>query len=134
MISIKLLNAVLKGANTSNKDNVIKEFIRYIDYGYDYNNNKQNRILEMLVDDTAIVQPEDVDINFIKDNISEFVYKSEEYIIKNITLKDIDNISCDVIIKYDYIEKINEDREDITYSTTNLNINYLDNPKVLKKS
>lgn len=134
MISIKLLNAVLKGANTSNKDNVIKEFIRYIDYGYDYNNQKQNRILEMLVDESSVIQPEDININYIKDNISKFVYKSEEYIIKNITIKDIDNISCNVIVKYDYIEKINEDRDDISYSTTNIQINYIDNPEVLKKS
>lgn len=134
MISIKLLNAVLKGANTSNKDNVIKEFIRYIDYGYDYNNTKQNRILEMLVDESSVIQPEDININYIKDNISKFVYKSEEYNIKNITIKDIDNISCNVIIKYDYIEKINEDRDDISYSTTELHLNYIDNPELLKKS
>lgn len=134
MVSTKLLNALLKGANNANKDSIIKELVRHIDYGYDYNSQKQNHILEMLVDDTAIIQPEDININYIKDNISKFVYKSEEYIIKNITIKDIDNISCDVIIKYDYIEKINEEREDINYSTTNLNINYLDNPEVLKKS
>lgn len=134
MVSTKLLNALLKGANNANKDSIIKELVRHLDYGYDYNNQKQNHILEMLVDDTAIIQPEDVNIDYIKDNISKYVYKSEEYIIKNITLKDIDNISCDVVIKYDYIEKINEARDDINYSTTTLQLNYIDNPKVLKKS
>ena len=134
MVSTKLLNALLKGANNANKDSIIKELVRSLDYDYDYNNQKQNHILEMLVDDSSIVQPEGVDIDYIKDNISKFVYKAEIYNIKNITLKDIDNISCDVIIKYDYIEKINEDREDINYSIATIRINYIDNPEVLKKS
>ena len=134
MISTKILNALLKNANTNNKDSIIKELVRHLDYGYDYNNQKQNHILEMLVDDGAIVQLEDVDTTYIKNDFAKFVYKSEEYIIKNITFKEIDNISCDIIITYDYIEKINEDREDINYSTNTIRINYLDNPKVLKKS
>lgn len=134
MINAKILNAILKNANPVNKDNVIKELIRHLDYGYDYDNQKQNHILEMLVDDSAVVQLEDVDTTYIKNDFAKFVYKSEEYIIKNITFKEVDNISCNIIITYDYIEKINEDREDINYSTNTLNINYLDNPKVLKKS
>lgn len=134
MISVKVINAILSSSATYNKDVVIKEMVKHIQGGYDYNDNKVNHILEMLVDSLSVYTEEDINLDWIEENINSLVYKSEEYNIKNIKIKCVDNISCDVLINYDYLEKINEDRDDVTYTTGTIYLNYIDNPKVLKKS
>ena len=59
-------------------------------------------------------------------------YKHEEYNISDIKIADVDNIDCNVKISFKYLKKINEDRDDVTYTDTAVNINYLDNPNILK--
>ena len=36
MINDKIMNVILNGSNTYNKDIVIKELLKHIDNGYDY--------------------------------------------------------------------------------------------------
>lgn len=134
MISNKLINAVLKSADVTNIENIIKELIKHFNIVYDYNDNYKNHILEMLVDNKAIITEDDIDVSYVKNNINNFIYKPEKYNIKDVTFKYIDNIECVVAFDYKYIEKINEDKEDITYTNGTININYIDYPQVLKKS
>lgn len=134
MISDKLINAVLKSADVTNIENIIKELIKHFNIVYDYNDNYKNHILEMLVDNKAIVTEDDIDVSYVKTNINNFIYKPEKYNIKDVTFKYIDNIECVVVFDYKYIEKINEDKEDITYTNGTINISYIDYSQVLKKS
>ena len=109
-------------------------YFNYPSYAEQYNDNKVNHLLEMLVDSLSVYTEEDINLDWIEENINSLVYKSEEYNIKDVRIKCVDNISCDVLINYDYLEKINEDRDDVTYTTGTIYLNYIDNPKVLKKS
>lgn len=132
MFSESLINALLKTATVDTKDSIIKMVIKNINKNFPYNDNKVNHFVEMLVDKSAIKDVKDVNLDYIKDNLDIIKYKHEEFNIKDIEVDSIDNIDCEVIIKYKAIEKINEDREDISYTDYKTSICYLDFPKVLK--
>lgn len=134
MISESIINTILKSPYAVNKDNVIKELIKHFYITYDYNDNCKSHILEMLVDEKAIITKDNVDVCYVEENINKFIYNSEKYNIKDITVKEIDNIDCVIRFNYKYIEKINEDRNDITYTDDVVSISYIDFPQVLKKS
>ena len=132
MFSESLINALLKTATVEAKDNLIKMVIKNINKNYPYNDNKVNHFFEMLVDKSAIKNVKDVNLEYIKNNLNLVKYKHEEFNIKDIEVDSIDNIDCEVIIKFKAIEKINEDRADISYTDYTTSISYLDFPKVLK--
>lgn len=131
MLSKKVFNAIAMTTTKEDKDLVIAEVLNHIHFNYDYNNKKANHLLEMLVDSTAIVKPEDVNLSYFDTNKDQLIYRSNEYNIKDITIKDIDNIDCLVWIEFKYIEKVNEDRDDISYTTGKSLISYLDFPEIL---
>ena len=132
MFSESLINALLKTATVEAKDNLIKMVIKNINKNFPYNDNKVNHFVEMLVDKSAIKNVGDVNLDYIKNNLDIVKYKHEEFNIKDIEVDSVDNIDCEVIIKYKAIEKINEDRADMTYTDYTVSISYLDFPKVLK--
>lgn len=132
MFSESLINALLKTATVEAKDNLIKMVIKSIHRNYSYDDGRINHFVEMLVDKSAIKNVEDVNLDYIKDNLNLLKYKHEEFNIKDIEVVSVDNIDCEVVIKYKAIEKINEDRADMTYTDYTASISYLDFPKVLK--
>lgn len=134
MFSENLINALLKTATVEAKDNLIKMVIKNIHSNYSYDDDKINHFVEMLVDKSAIKNIGDVNLEYIKNNLEIIKYNHENFNIKDIKIDSVDNIDCVVIIKYKAIEKINEDREDITYTDYTVNISYLNFPEVLKKS
>lgn len=105
MFSESLINALLKSATVEAKDNLIKMVIKNINRNYSYNYNKVNHFVEMLVDKSAIKNIEDVNLDYIKNNLDLIKYKHEEFNIKDIEIDSVDNIDCEVIIKYKAIEK-----------------------------
>lgn len=133
MINQSIVKAILSSANNESKEKVIKELLNHIDLTYDYNNNKAGHILEMLVDNNAIITFKSIDTKFIEENFSKFIYKYDDYIIKNIKVTNIDNIDCVVKVEFERVSKVNEFRDDISYETTYININFIDNPDILKK-
>ena len=100
---------------------------------YDYNDNKAGHILEMLCDSNAIVKVTDVNVDYINNNLNLLMYKHENYSIKDIKVVDVDNIDCVVKVSYNYLEKVNEDRGDVSYQSNYTTINFIDNPDILKK-
>lgn len=132
MINKKLVKALLSSATQESKTIIIEELLNHISMNYDYNDQKAGHILEMLVDNSSVVRSGDVNLDYIKANPKLLMYKYEEYNISDINVADIDNIDCNVKISFKYLEKINEDRGDVTYTDTAVNINYLDNPDILK--
>ena len=132
MINKKLVKALLKSATQESKTVIIEELLNHISMNYDYNDQKAGHILEMLVDNSSVVCSSDVNLDYIRANPKLLMYKHEDYNINDIKVSDIDNIDCYVKISFKYLEKINEDRDDVTYTETATNINYLDNPDILK--
>lgn len=134
MISEIIIDNVIRTTDFEAKDFLLKLFIMKLSNGYSYNDDKVNHCLELMLDNSKLVEIEHIDMKFITENIAKFVYNGDKYIFKDITIKYIDNIDCVICVGYKYIEKINEDRGDVSYMDTYVNISFIDNPKVLKKS
>ena len=133
MINKAIINAVLNSATKESKDKVLNELLNHISLNYDYNDSKGGHILEMLVDPKAVVTIKDVNVDYINENLNLLRYNHEDYNIRNIIVDSVDNIDCNIKITYEYLEKINEDRDDVSYTSSYSNINFIDNPDILKK-
>ena len=132
MLNKAIINAIIKSASVENKNEMIRMFIDYVHKGKSYNDDKCNHILEMLVDKTTIKTNKDVDIDYIKENPQLLMWNYEKYNIRDIELDRVNNIDETVVVKFKYIEKINEDNENCSYNDNLSDISYIDNPKVLK--
>ena len=132
MINPKIFNAVLMAATKETKDLVLKALVQHIGNNYDYNDNKVGHVVDILVDKNAFVTPEKVNIKWLENNTKHFLYKADEYNIKNISVDSIDNIDCTVRVNFEYLEKINEDRGDVSYSKGHADISFIDYPGILK--
>ena len=133
MINKSVIKAVLGAASEESKDIIINELLNHISLNYDYNDNKAGHILEMLVDSKSIISTKDVNVDYINENLNLVKYNNDKYNIKNIKATNVDNINCTVRIEYDYLEKVNEDRGDVSYTNTYIDISFIDNPDILKK-
>lgn len=131
MINKNIVKAIINVANVQSKDIIINELLNHISLNYDYNDCKAGHILEMLVDAKTVISNENINLDYINKNPDLLIYNHEKYNIRNVKIDSIDNIDCNVKITYEYIEKINEDRDDIGYTSSYANINFIDNPKVL---
>lgn len=132
MINQKIFNAILMVATKETKDLVLKELLKHVDNNYDYNNNKAGHIIEMLVDKNAIITTDKVNLKWVENHQDMLIYQIDKYNIRNISIDSVDNIDCTVRINFEYIEKVNEDREDVSYSSSYSKINFIDFPEILK--
>jgi len=132
MINPKLFNAVLMAATKETKDNVLKALVEHIGKNYDYNDQNVGHIVDMLVDKNAVVTPDKVNIKWVQEHPERLMYQQEKYNIKNIAVDSVDNIDCTVRIKFEYLEKVNEDRGDVSYTSSYSDINFNDHPEILK--
>lgn len=132
MINPKIFNAVLMAATKETKDLVLKALVHHIGNNYDYNDYKVGHIVDMLVDPKAFVTPEKVNLKWIETHPERLMYQIDKYNIKNISVDSIDNIDCTVRVKFEYLEKINEDRADVSYINSHSDISFNDYPEILK--
>lgn len=132
MINPKIFNAVLMAATKETKDLVLKELLKHVDNNYDYNNNKAGHIIDMLIDKNAVITTEEVNLKWVENHQDMLIYQIDKYNIRNISVDSVDNIDCTVRINFEYIEKVNEDREDVSYSSSYSKINFNDYPEILK--
>lgn len=132
MINKSIIKAVLDAANKESKDLIIIELLNHISLNYDYNDSKGGHILEMLVDPKAVVTIKDVNLDYINKNLNLLIYNHDKCNIRNIKVDSVDNIDCNIKITYEYLEKINEDRDDVSYTSSYSNINFIDYPDILK--
>lgn len=133
MINKSVINLVIENSTLDNKVEVIKELLNHISLSYDYNDSKGAHILEMLCDSKTIVKIKDVNVDFINNNLNLLIYNYEKYNIRNIKADSVDNIDCSIKVTYEYLEKVNEDRDDVVYTSSYSNINFINNPDILKK-
>ena len=69
---------------------------------YDYNDNRKSHVLEMCVDSKAIVKANQVDLEYARKYIEEYITNKREQTIVNISVDYVDNIDCSVKINYTY--------------------------------
>ena len=132
MINPKIFNAVLMAATKETKDLVLKALVEHIGKNYDYNDQKVGHIVDMLVDKNAPVTPEKVNLKWIENHLDRLMYQHEKYNIKDISIDSVDNIDCTVRINFKYLEKVNEDRGDVSYTSSHSDVSFNDYPEILK--
>ena len=132
MINPKIFKVVLMAATKETKDAVLQALVEHIGKNYDYNDQKAGHIVDMLVDKNAFVTPEKVNLKWIETHSKYLMYQHEKYNIRNISVDSVDNIDCTVRINFEYLEKVNEDREDVSYTSRYSDISFADYPEILK--
>ena len=119
-------------ATKETKDLVLKALIEHIGNNYDYSDSKAGHIVDMLVDKNAVITTEKVNLKWVENHQDMLIYQIDKYNIRNISVDSVDNIDCTVRINFEYIEKVNEDREDVSYTSSYSKINFNDYPEILK--
>lgn len=132
MINPKIFKAVLMAATKETKDAVLQALVEHIGKNYDYNDQKVGHIVDMLVDKNAIITPGHINLEWIGNHLDRLMYQSEKYNIRNIDIDSIDNIDCTVRINFKYLDKVYEDRGDISYTSSHSDISFVDYPEILK--
>lgn len=132
MINPKIFNAILIAATKETKDNVLKALVEHIGKNYDYNDQKAGHIVDMLVDKNAVITPDKVNFKWAENHLDYLMYNCDEYNIRNIAVDFVDNINCTVRIKFEYLKKINEDKDDVSYINSYSDISFIDYPEILK--
>ena len=132
MINPKIFKAVLMAATKETKDAVLQALVEHIGRNYDYNDQKVGHIVDMLVDKNATITPDKVNLEWVENHLDRLMYNCEKYNIRNISVDSIDNIDCTVRINFEYLEKVNEDREDVSYTSSHSDVSFNDYPEILK--
>ena len=132
MINPKIFKAVLMAATKETKDAVLQALVEHIGRNYDYNDQKVGHIVDMLVDKNATITPDKVNIKWVQEHLDRLMYQHEKYNIKNISVDSVDNIDCTVRINFQYLEKVNEDRGDVSYTSSHSDVSFNDYPEILK--
>lgn len=132
MINPKIFNAVLMASTKETKDNVLKALVEHIGKNYDYNDQKAGHIVDMLVDKNALITPDKVNLKWVETHLDRLMYQQDKYNIRNISVDSVDNIDCTVRINFEYIEKVNEDRGDVSYTSSYSDVSFNDYPEILK--
>ena len=132
MINPKIFKAVLMAATKETKDAVLQALVEHIGRNYDYNDQKVGHIVDMLVDKNAVITPEKVNLKWVENHLDRLMYQHEKYNIKNISVDSVDNIDCIVHINFEYLEKVNKNRGDVSYTSSHSDISFNDYPEILK--
>lgn len=132
MINPKIFKAVLMAATKETKDAVLQALVEHIGRNYDYNDQKVGHIVDMLVDKNANITPDKVNLKWVENHQDRLMYQIDKYNIRNISVDFVDNIDCTVRINFEYLEKVNEDRGDVSYTSSHSDISFNDYPEILK--
>ena len=132
MINKNILYAILKASTTRDKDIVLEELLTHVGNNYDYNDEKAGHIIGMLMGNEKPVTLDRFNKDYIENNLNCLVWNYDKYNIKDIKAISIDNIDCIIRIEFSYLEKINEDKDDVSYTKTYQDVSFIDNPGILK--
>lgn len=133
MINKNILYAILKASTISNKDVVLEELLTHISNNYDCDNKKADRIIGMLMGTEKPVTIDRFNKDYIENNLNHLLWNYDKYNIKDIKATSVDNIDCTIRIEFAYLDKRNEDSNDVSYSKAYQDVSFIDNPEILKK-
>ena len=100
MINDKLIDVFLQNAKQENLIKGIKEIFKHFKIENEYRYEQLVNNLVNIIGGDKLVTIDNIDIELIKTNISNFTYKSEEIDKDSIEISDIDNIDNTVKILY----------------------------------
>ena len=100
MINDKLIDVFLQYAKQENLIKGIKEILKHFKIENEYRYEQLVNNLVNIIGGDKLVTIDNIDIELIKTNISNFTYKSEEIDKDSIEISDIDNIDKTVKILY----------------------------------
>ena len=106
MINDKLIDVFLQNAEQENLIRGIKEILNHFKIDSEYHYEELVNNIVNIIGGDKLPTIKDIDINLIKDNIDDIIYKSEEVDKDSIEISDIDNINNNVKILY---KRKNED-------------------------
>lgn len=132
MINKNILYAILKASTISDKDVVLKELLTHVSNNYDYDNKKADHIIGMLMGNEKPITVDRFNKNYIENNLNLLMWQHDKYDIIGIEIISVDNINCTMRIEFSYLDKINEDKDDASYSKSYQDVSFIDNPGILK--
>ena len=106
MINDKLIDVFLQNAEQEDLIRGIKEILNHFKIENEYRYEQLVNNLVNIIGGDKLVTISDIDIELIKDNISNFAYNSEEIDQDSIEISNIDNINNTIKILY---KRKNED-------------------------
>ena len=106
MINDKLIDVFLQNAKQENLIKGIKEILKHFKIENEYRYEQLVNNLVNIIGGDKLVTIDNIDIELIKTNISNFTYKPEEIDKDSIEISDIDHIDKTVKILY---KRKNED-------------------------
>ena len=132
MINKNILYAILKASTTRDKDIVLEELLTHVGNNYDYNDEKAGHIIGMLMGNEKPVTIDRFNKDYIENNLNCLVWNYDKYNIKDIKATSVDNIDCTIRIEFAYLEKIDEDKDNVSYNNSYQDVSFIDNPGILK--
>ena len=123
MINDKLIDTFLKNAGKNDLIRGVKQFFKYLENDYRYE-ELVNNIINIIGGD-ELTTIDDIDLDLIKANIDKLLYRTEEINKDSIKICSIDNIGKTVKISYT--------RNNNDYQTCN-SIDYIDYLKKVKEN
>lgn len=100
MINDKLIDVFLQNAEQENLIRGIKEILNHFKIDSEYRYEELVNNIVNIIGGDKLLTIEDIDINLIKDNVDNFIYKSEEVDRESIEISNIDNIDNTIKIVY----------------------------------
>ena len=125
MINDKLIDVFLQNAEQEDLIRGIKEILNHFKIDSEYRYEELVNNIVNIIGGDKLTTIEDIDINLIKDNMDDVIYKPEEVDKDSIEISNIDNIGKTVKITYK--------RNDNDYQTCNT-IDYIDYLKKVKEN
>ena len=118
MINDKLIDVFLQCAEQKDLIKAIKQIFNHFKFENEYKYEELVHNTINIIGGDTLVTIKDIDINLIKDNIDDIIYKPEEIDKDSIEISDIDNIEKTVRILFkrgNYNYKSNERTEYTDY-------------------
>ena len=100
MINDKLIDVFLQNAEQEDLIRGIKEILNHFKIENEYRYEQLVNNLVNIIGGDKLTTIEDIDIDLIKDNIDDVIYRSEEVDKDSIEISDIDNIEKTVRILF----------------------------------
>ena len=100
MINDKLIDVFLQNAEQEDLIRGIKEILNHLKIENSYNYEEVLNNIVNIIGGDKLITIEDIDIDLIKDNIDDVIYRSEEVDKDSIEISDIDNIDKTVKILF----------------------------------
>lgn len=130
MISKEIVKTLVDFSDYSIKDVLLKEFINEFIADNSYNDDKVNHLLELLIGKANYIGKEDINLEYIKENMSKFIYNGESYSFQNVLIDKVSDINNSVTMSYQYKNK--DDSED-DWRNSYVNIDMDEYPECVKK-